>query len=149
LERILTTDYPVYVEVPRAIERKSYLWQEYAREDEDEGEANKFVGGKLFLVKFGNRPYDPIWPVDILVSQRSEAQTILGYLLSDALNGFPVPFYPRCLQEAHENAALVDFDFDILQDQIIDGIRGILGDEAPVLDISRLQDDDPARARYA
>jgi hypothetical protein len=149
LERILTTDYPVYVEVPRAIERKSYLWQEYAREDEDAGEANKFVGGKLFLVKFGNRPYDPIWPVDILVSQRSEAQTTLGYLLSDALNGFPVPFYPRCLQEAHENAALVDFDFDILQDQIIDGIRGILGDEAPVLDISRLQDDDPARARYA
>lgn len=151
LEQILTTDYPAYVEIPRHIEEKAYVWSEYARGDDVEigpGEINKFVGGKMFFVKFGSKPRDHIWPVDIFVPQRSEAQTILGYLLADALNGFPVPFYPLCLQRAHENASLVDFDFDILQDEIFEGIRRMLGDRAPVLDISRLQDEDPSQRRY-
>jgi len=43
---------------------------------------------------------------------------ILGCLLVDALDGFRVPFYPRRLQKARENAALVNFDFDILQYEI-------------------------------
>lgn len=145
LEQVMTTDYPVYVEIPRHIEEKSYLWNEYAREDNWQG----FVGGRLYFVKFGNRAQDPIWPVDILISQASDAQIIMGHLLADALNGFPVPFYPICLQKAHENAALVDFDFDILQDKIFDGIKNILGDESDVLDAARLQDQDPAQARYS
>jgi len=148
LEGILACDYPAYVEVPRDLERKSYIWKEYAREDDDEGEVNKVVGGKLFFVKFGDRPTDPIWPIDIFNSQRQDAPLIIGHLLADACNGFPVPFYPLCLQKAHENAALVDFDFDILQDQIFDGIRQALGHEAPILDRSRMQDEDPARLRY-
>ena len=79
------------------MEEKAYVWQEYARGDEQAemgGEANKFVAGKMFLVKFGSRPHDPIWPVDILISQAEDAPIILSYLLSDALEGFPVPFYP-------------------------------------------------------
>ena len=148
LEGVLSTDYPAFVEIPREIERNSYLWKEYAREDSDSGEVNKYVGGKLFFAKFGNHSQDPIWPVDILISQQADAPATLGYLLADALNGFPVPFYPLCLQKAHENAALVDFDFDILQDQIFDSIRNILGDEAPILDKARFQDEDPASVRY-
>jgi hypothetical protein len=46
---------------------------------------------------------------------------VLGSMLADAINGFLVPHYPRCLQRAHENAALVDLDFDVLQDSIYDG----------------------------
>ncbi len=138
LEQILSNDFPAYVEIPREIERKSYLWAEYAREDDQDGEINKFVGGKLFFVKFGNRAQDPIWPVDILISQSVDSQLIMGHLLADALNGFPVPFYPICLQKAHENAALVDFDFDILQDRIFDGIRNILGNEANVFETKTL-----------
>lgn len=149
LEGILAADYPAYAEIPRELERKSYLWKEYAREDEEEGEANKFVGGKLFFAKFGSRSQDPIWPVDILVSQSKDAQVVMGCLLSDSLNGFPIPFYPLCLQKAHENAALSDFDYDILQDQIMGGIRNVLGNEAQVLEASRLQNQDPARARYS
>jgi hypothetical protein len=151
LEGVLTTDYPAYVEVPRELEEKAYVWSEYARgnDREDEGgEINKFVGGKMFFVKFGNRPRDPIWPVDIFLPQRQHASTILGYLLGDAQNGFPVPLYPRCLQRAHDNAALVDFDFDILQDQVFEGIRQILGADANALDTFRLQDADPAQRRY-
>ena len=152
IERILTTDYPAYIEVPREIEEKAYIWSEYARGDDQEiaegAEINKFVGGKMFLVKFGNHAQDPTWPVDIFTPQKNEAHVVLGYLLADAIEGFPVPLYPRCLQKAHENAALVDFDFAVLQDEIFAGIREALGDHSPVLDVFRLQDADPSSARY-
>jgi hypothetical protein len=151
LEQILTNPYPSYVDIPREIEEKAYVWSEYARGDDRElegGEINKFVGGKMFFVKFGSGPRDPIWPVDIFLPQHNDSQIIIGCLLSDAINGFPTPFYPQCLQKAHENAALVGFDFDILQDEIIEGIRNILGDEAKNLDEYRLQIQDPSQNRY-
>jgi hypothetical protein len=152
LEGVLLTDYPAYVEVPREVEERAYVWSEFARGDDraDEGgEINKFVGGKMFLVKFGFHRRDPIWPVDIFVPQVRESQIILGSMLADAINGFPVPHYPRCLQKAHENAALVDFDFDILQDFIYEGVRTSLGGEASTLDVFQLQDADPAQRRYS
>ncbi|WP_080439692.1 hypothetical protein [Burkholderia ubonensis] len=151
LEGVLQTDYPAYVEVPRDVEEKAYVWSEFARGDDhanEGGEINKFVGGKMFLVKFGSHRRDPVWPIDIFVPQVVESQTILGSMLSDAINGFPVPHYPRCLQKAHENAALVDFDFDILQDFIYEGVRLSLGGDAGTLDAFQLQDADPAQRRY-
>jgi hypothetical protein len=151
LEKILTTKYSSYVEIPRELEEKAYVWSEYARGDDreiEDGEINKFVGGKMFFVKFGNNPRDPIWPIDIFLPQRSDAQTIIGCLLSDSIDGFPVPFYPQCLQKAHENASLVGFDMDILQDEILEGIRIALEGESQVLDMFRLQDSDPAQRRY-
>ncbi len=151
LENVMNAPYPCYVEIPRKIEAKAYAWQEYARGSDLEikgQEANKFVGGKMFFVKFGKSTHDPIWPVDIFVPQVKEAQATLGYLLADAENGFPIPFYPLCLQKAHENAALVDFDFDILQDEIFDGIRKLIGENYTALDIARFQDTDPAQRRY-
>lgn len=151
LDGVLRTDYPAYVEVPREVEERASVWSEFARGDDragDGGEINKFVGGKMFLVKFGSHRRDPVWPVDVFVPQVSDAQTILGSMLADAINGFPVPHYPRCLQKAHENAALVDFDFDILQDFIYEGVRMSLGSDAGTLDAFQLQDADPAQRRY-
>ena len=151
LEGVLQTDYPAYVEVPRDVEERAYVWSEFARGDDrvdDDGEVNKFVGGKMFLVKFGRQRRDPIWPVDIFVPQKDRAHTILGSMLADTANGFPVPHYPGCLQKAHENAALVDFDFDVLQDFIYEGVRTSLKDEASTLDVFQLQDADPAQRRY-
>lgn len=152
IEGVLRTDYPAYVEVPRDLEARAYVWQEYARGDEEAGklggEANKFVGGKLFFVKFGSRPHDPVWPIDIFQPQVNDAATILGYMLADAIDGFPIPFYPRCLQRAHENAALVDFDMTILQDQVIGCVRSILGPHGDRIDELTLQPSDPASARY-
>lgn len=149
LEGIMRCDYPSYAEVSRELERNAYVWSEYARGSESEtGEANKFVAGKMFFVKFGGRPRDPIWPVDLLESQVNDVQIVLGSLLADAIEGFPVPFYPRCLQRAHENAALVDFDMDILQQGIVNAIRESLGESAPVLDELALIDADPASKRY-
>ncbi|MBI3558592.1 MAG: hypothetical protein HY074_20165 [Deltaproteobacteria bacterium] len=151
LEGVLQTDYPAYVEVPREIEEQAYVWSEFARGDDragEGGEINKFVGGKMFLVKFGAHRRDPVWPVDVFTAQKNDAQLILGSMLADAINGFPVAHYPRCLQKAHENAALVDFDFDILQDHIYEGIRGSLGAQSHTLDVFQLQDADPAARRY-
>ncbi|WP_341895559.1 hypothetical protein [Ferrovibrio terrae] len=152
LEGVMHTQYPCYLPVPYELEQKAYVWPEYARGDEEAeqgGEINKFVGGKMFLVKFGAGTRDPIWPVDILSSQANDVANVLGYLLADSINGFPVPHYPRCLQKAHEHAALVDFDMDVLQDQIFDGLRKSLGAEASTLDAFRLQDADPAQSRYS
>jgi len=151
LEGVLQTDYPAYIEVPRDIEERAYIWSEFARGDDHadkQGEVNKFVGGKMFLVKFGAHRRDPIWPIDLFTPQIQQAQPILGSMLSDAINGFPVPHYPMCLQKAHENAALVDFDFDILQDFIYEGVRNSLGSDSSTLDVFQLQDADPAQKRY-
>jgi hypothetical protein len=151
LERVMQTIYPCFIEVPRELERKTYRYEEYARGDEEAaagGEKNKFVGGKMFFVKFGSRPHDPVWPVDLWQSQVCDAQVIFGHMLADALEGFPVPFYPRCLQKAHENAALVDFDLDILQAGVFDAIRESLGRDSHVLDVFRLTDSDPSALRY-
>lgn len=151
LEGVMQTHYPSYVEIPRDLEEKAYVWSEYARGDEraaEGGEANKFVAGKMFFVKFGSGPRDPVWPIDLFLSQSQDHATIFGYLLNDAVEGFPMPLYPRSLQKAHENAALVDFDMDIMQDMIFSGLRTTLGADAPALDVFRLQDADPASRRY-
>ena len=151
LEGLMQSPFPCYVEIPRELEEKAYVWSEYARGDDrvaEGGEINKFVAGKMFFVKFGTGPRDPVWPIDIFLSQSDDHATIFGCLLNDAIEGFPVPLYPRSLQKAHENAALVDFDMDILQDMIFSGLRTTLGNEAPALDVFRLQDFDLASRRY-
>ncbi|MDE0028085.1 MAG: hypothetical protein OXU42_01605 [Deltaproteobacteria bacterium] len=151
LEGVMQSPFPCYVEIPRELEEKAYVWSEYARGDDrivEGGEVNKFVAGKMFFVKFGSGPRDPLWPVDLFLSQSADSATIFGYLLNDAVDGFPVPFYPRSLQKAHENAALVEFDMDILQDMIFNGLRTALGNGATALDVFRLQDADPAAGRY-
>ncbi len=152
LEGVLKTSYPSYVEVPREIEERAYIWSEYARGDDNlvEGrEINKFVAGKMFLVKFGANPRDPIWPVDIFLPQSRKHHEILGSMLHDAEQGFPVPYFPLCLQKAHEHAVLTGFDIDIMQGYIYDKLRAILGKEKATLDEFMLQDVNPARHRYS
>jgi hypothetical protein len=128
-----------YVNVPRRLEEKVYKWKEYARGPEDEnesaGEQAKFVIGSMFLVRFGPETHDPIWAIDLLESQASEAEEIFGYLLQDAIDGFPIPFYPRCLQRAQEHAHAVDFDLDVLQDTVSDAVRALVEEsKRPVFD---------------
>jgi hypothetical protein len=148
LEGILTQEFPCYVEVPRKLEEKAYVWPEYAKGDEDEGEAPKFVAGAMFMVKFGDRPSDPIWPVDVFLPQREQASEILSYLLADSVDGFPIPLYPRCLQRAHEQAALAGFEMDLLEDLIYQEIRASMREkEQEAVDRVRLQEDVSGR-RY-
>jgi hypothetical protein len=146
LEGVMRNAYPCYVEVDPDIEANVYEWDEYARGG---GSGESFVAGKMFLVKFGSSPHDPIWAIDLLTTQTDEAPLVFGFLLADSVDGFPVPFYPQCLQRAHEHAELVDFDMDVLQDQVCDALRGRLGEKGWLIDELNLQQSDPARSRYA
>ena len=151
IKRILRGAYPCYVRIPRELEEKAYVWSEYARGRGDEGEggeAAKFVNGVMFFVKFGNKPQDAIWPVDLFEPQADQAQTAFGYLVKDAEEGFPVSVYPRSLQKAHEAAALFGLDMDLLQDVVTDGVRKVLGTGAHVLDEFALEPTDPSQTRY-
>jgi len=145
IEDFFPSGEPRYVKIPRQLEAKAYLWDEYARGSESEGkegEAPKFVAGDMFFVRFGKQQGDPIWAVDILSSQSARAQEIFGYLLNDAINGFPVPFYPLCLQKAHEHAQIVDFDLLIFQDEIYAAVRNLLPyDKRGVIDSWRFNSD--------
>ncbi|HVZ68529.1 MAG TPA: hypothetical protein VG891_03645 [Rhizomicrobium sp.] len=148
---VLRDPFPAFVEVPRELEAKAYVWPEYARGQDDEsegGEQAKYLNGKMFLVKFGNRPGDTIWPVDVFEPQTQHASTIFGYLVKDAEEGFPVALYPRCLQKAHEAAALSGLGMDMLQDIIFAVMRLSLGDRGTVLDEFQFESNDPAAARY-
>lgn len=134
LENVLPANAARYVYVPREIEHKVYKWGEFARGPEDQvpesgGERAKFVIGSMFLARFGQERHDPVWAIDLLERQKGEAAEIFGYLLQDAIEGFPLPFYPRCLQRAHEYAAAVDFDQDVMQDTIVDATRGLVEEE--------------------
>ena len=146
VEGVLRNAFPAYLDVPEDLELKVYKWSEYVTGGSTE---ESFVAGKMHLVKFGASPYSPVWAVDLLKSQVDEAPQIFGYVLADAVDGFPIPYYPQCLQKAHESAALVDFDMDILQDQISGAIRKQLGAKAPVVDELSLQLVDPAGVRYS
>lgn len=151
LEQTFPPGSPRFVRVPRALEASAYVWPEYARGLEAEatgGEVPKFVAGDMYFVRFGKRSADPVWTVDILSSQIDAAAEIFGYLLADAIDGFPVPLYPRCLQMAHERAQIVGFDFDILRDEVLAGVRRLLTlDERPSLEALLLQGDVSSR-RY-
>jgi hypothetical protein len=152
IENTFPSGEPRYVNIPRHLEERAYKWQEWARGMETEGgeqEQPKFVAGDMFLVRFGKQSGDPIWAVDIFSSQKQHASEIFGYLLNDAIEGFPVPFYPLCLQKAHEHAQIRDFDLEIFQDQIYDAVRQLLPKgKQEIIDSIRLRSDLSSR-RYS
>lgn len=132
LEGILQDRFPAYLEVPSELVKKSLRWEEYAREQGEagpKGEARKFGAGKMFFVKFGNRPHDEIWSVDVADFQAHDASTIFAYLLGDAIDGFPVASYPQCLQSARRHARLEAFDMSLLQGHVMNAVRANLPKE--------------------
>jgi hypothetical protein len=139
-----------YVQVPQRLQEQTFVWSEWARSvgDESRGEVVKFVAGDMYFARFGPKGTDPIWVVDILHEQSSKAQEIFGYLLADARDGFPIPYYPRCLQKADEYAQVVGFDLDILQKEVLESVEGLVGTKGrDALDTFRLTPDVTGR-RY-
>lgn len=128
IEETFHKPYPCYVQVPAAIEAKCYnfdrTWLDTLETSEpnDDGTYLYQSIGKLFLVKFGNRPFDPVWPVDIAEWQLAEADKIIGQLTKDAQPGFPIPDFPMCVQKAHDFAKVNGLEVDILQDILFEGI---------------------------
>jgi hypothetical protein len=141
---------PCFVAVPRAMQERVYRWAEYIRgvDAGGNGEVAKFNIGEMYFVRFGPRSGDPIWTVDLLASQVNQDQAIFGYLLADAVAGFPIPLYPHCIQQADAHSRVADLDLDIIEDALIDAVRRNLGVEgAAIVDALRLATDVAAR-RY-
>jgi hypothetical protein len=92
LERILRTPYPAFVEIPREIEERAYIWSEYARGEDRQlagGEINKFVMGKMFFEN--SAPAQPIQSGPLTYCKISQRMPV-AYLASCSptpLTGFP------------------------------------------------------------
>ncbi|MFN8657698.1 MAG: hypothetical protein U0105_15270 [Candidatus Obscuribacterales bacterium] len=120
--------FPCFVPVPEDIERECYrtdrFWMETLETaDEDETGRKSYQSmGRMYLVKFGDRPLDPVWPVDIAAWQTDHAEKILGQLTVDAQQGFPIPDYPMSIQRAHDFAKVGGIEMEILQDFLIEGM---------------------------
>lgn len=128
LEEALHKPFPCYVRVPKDIEEECYNYDRTWLDTLETSEPNEDGSylyqsmGSLFLVKFGNRVFDPIWPVDIAEWQLGEVDQILGQLTKDAQPGFPIPDFPMCVQKAHDFAKVNGLEVDILQDILFEGI---------------------------
>lgn len=83
LEATFHKPFPCYVQVPADIEKECYnfdlTWFSTYESTESDEEGRKLYQamGRMFLVKFGDSPLDPVWPVDIAESQIGNAEKIL------------------------------------------------------------------------
>jgi len=144
LEGVLRTAYPAYVKVPKSLQAEVFEWDEIVgavSEGRTIADAENMVAGEMYFAKFGARIHDPAWVVDLLRTQEGLASTTFGYLLADALEGFPRPFFPMSLQRAHEHAAIGGMDLELFQQSMSNAVRKTLGSESPVLDECELLED--------
>jgi hypothetical protein len=153
MEGVLVQPGARYVRIPPAMEQQVYRWTQYGRlpdENTSEGSGYRVVGA-LYLAKFGPRRYDPIYPVDVWTYhlERNEVDEVFSYLLADAQVGFPLAYYPLCLQKAHEQANLSGLEGDMLQQCVLDAIRAVMNsDEASALEAFRMQNRRGRRFSY-
>ena len=128
LEGTFHKPYSCYVEVPKEIEEDCYhfdrTWLDTMETSEpnEDGKYSYQSMGKLFLVKFGDRRSDPVWPVDIAKWDEVNAPRIIGQLLNDAQPGFPIPDFPQSVQKAHDFASISGIEVAVLQDILFNGI---------------------------
>jgi hypothetical protein len=147
LERTFYAQYPCFAKIPENMLLEAFgKWPEWIKNSP--GSAEGFVAGQMFAAKFGSGPYDPVWLVDIFDSQAVEAHKIMSFLLNDAVGGFPVPCYPASLQRAHDAAALVNFDMDVIEHMVASHLRISLASDGEIVDKLALQEMDPSAARY-
>jgi hypothetical protein len=141
-----------YAPISMEMQTKVYKWAEYLRlptDTERDVEQPKYNMGEMYFVRFGPRSGDPVWTVDLLHGQTDRAQKIFGSLLNDAQLGFPIAYYPHCLQQADAHAQIVDLDLAILQDTMVDAVRATFTSaKQPLFDAHRLALIDPAARRY-
>jgi hypothetical protein len=128
IEATFHKPFPCYVRVPSEIEAECYNFDRtwlatYETSDPDDTGRRLYQSlGCMFLVKFGDQPLDPVWPVDVAEWQVSEADKVLGQLTVDAQQGFPMRDYPMTIQRAHDFAKLTGLEIEILQDLLLQGM---------------------------
>lgn len=163
LEGVFHRRYPCYAPVPAEIEEECYNYDRTWLDTQDGIlERNERLAplekripelyqsmGSLHLVKFGDRPYDPVWPVDIAVFQKHDTDRILGQLTEDAQRGFPIPDYPMSIQKAHDHAQIGGIEMSVLSDLLYQGLSlGLTKEEQTRLLRMRHLSENLVGARY-
>lgn len=144
LEGVLRTAYPAYAKIPKSLQAEVFEWAEIVGSVSDGrsiADGPNMVAGEMYFAKFGARIHDPSWVVDLFRPQERLASTTFGYMLADALEGFPRPFFPMSLQRAHEHASIGGMDLELLQQSMSDAIRRTLDAESPLVDECELLAD--------
>ncbi len=133
MEGVLVQPGACYLPVFQKLEEQVYRWTYY---DRSEGELTETISSpnkisSLYLAKFGPQRYDPIYAVNVWAYHEEQGQVdeVFSYLLADAQVGFPQPFYPLCLQKAHEHATLSGLEGQIIQDTVFNIIGQMLTPE--------------------
>jgi hypothetical protein len=143
LDGVMRQSFPCYVQLTGDLIKEAIEWLEYlslseratiTTQDTQRRTQDIFSAGQMYFVKFGSRPSDPIWVADIWETQVSFDQQIFGYLLHDALDGFPVALFPQCLQQAQKYAELVDIDTEIFNAEFGKELRAALGTHSDIVD---------------
>jgi len=143
LEEIFPEGSPCFVKVPQKMEERAYEWPKYARTQVGDS------AGSLYLVRFGTRLGDRVWPVDVFTPNAQAAEEILGCLLEDAKAGFPMPFYPLSLQRADNFAQVTDMDHSIIEKLVYKKIRSSLPESKRAIFDQSLFTTDIAARRYS
>lgn len=129
LEGTFHKPFACYAKVPRDIEEDCYnfdrTWLDTMETTSSPDHTYQSMGS-LFLAKFGDRPYDPVWPVDLAIWDVTNAPRLIGQLQNDAQPGFPIPDFPQSVQKAHDFAKINGIEVSVLQDILFDGVSASL-----------------------
>ena len=148
LEGAFERDYPCLARVPTDIAKKFYerRWLDTL----ETADGREYLSmAEMFLVKFGDHPLDPVWPVDVAAWQAERAEKILGCLAEDARPGFPIPDFPMCIQRAHDHAKIGGIELSFLNDLLFDHMTADMsdGEREKALRARHLRED-PGAMRY-
>lgn len=137
-----------FVHVPKQVAQRFYERRWLDTLETAEGLPYQSMA-EMFLVKFGDSPLDPVWPVDVFAPQSSRAKEILGCLAEDARPGFPIPDFPMCIQKAHDHARIGGIELSFLNDLLFDHMTHDMSDEEREKALrARHLREDPSELRY-
>lgn len=148
LESVFDRNFPCYANVPKDIARQFYERRWLDTLETAEGREYQSMA-EMLLVKFGDNPLDPVWPVDVFVQQSTQAGKILGYLAEDARPGFPIPDFPMCVQKAHDHAKIGGIELSFLNDLLFEHMTANMSAEEREKALrARHLREDPGQLRY-
>ena len=124
-ENIFPRDQIGYVEIPRAIENKTYTWSGHGKVNLEK--PLDYAFGSLYIAKL-SRAKNMLVTVEIpkdlkkerKIYSNAEVMEIMGYLAKDSMYSYPIIGYPQTIMRAHEHAVSLGLPSSILRDKIMD-----------------------------
>lgn len=159
LQNVFPLGQPYFAPIPMELQEAVYQWPEYIRlpesVDKTQGSATpsmedpKYNIGAMHFARFGGQGDDPMWTVDTLHWQSERADEIMGCLLRDTEQSYPIPTYPQTLIDADAGAQISKMDAELLREAFMDSVgKRVTPEQRRVLD-SQVLAVDYASRRYS